>query len=60
MLHGTAVFYANIYYHTLQLEKHTGHSNKTKQTAYLHSKWQSVFKQKGLNRVQARELNLLF
>lgn len=46
MLHRTAVFYANIYYHTLQLEKHTGHSNKTKQTAYLHSKWQSVFKKK--------------
>lgn len=46
MLHGTAVFYANIYYHTLQLEKHTGHSNKTKQIAYLHSKWQSGFKKK--------------
>lgn len=44
MLQNTAVFYASIYYHTLQLEKHIGYSKKTIQTAYLHSKWQSVFK----------------
>lgn len=46
MLHGTAVFYTNIYYYILQLKKHSlkGYCTKTILMAYFNFKCQTVFK----------------